>query len=236
MPTKDEILTRLRASLATAAEVRARLAREPAGAAQRQALRSWQAGRLAATYADLLASPRYRATAQFFLSDIYGPKDLTRHEDVVRTLEPLIVRTLPATGLETVADAIELNALSETLDALMIAALEKSARQLDAESYADAYRTVGRRTDRERQIDLIYDLGKSLDSLTRTPLIGTTLMMMRKPAKLAGLGDLQDFLERGYNAFRGMKGADEFLNIVRTRERALLESVFGGSAEGLGTG
>lgn len=228
MPTKDEIVERLKAELDRAAQVRARLADAPEAVAQRSALRTWQAERLAATYRDLLESARYRATATFFLSDLYGPKDLTRHEDAVRRLLPVMEKLLPVSGLETIADAVELNALSESLDAAMIAALGNGSMAIDQARYAAAYRKIGRRPDRQRQIDLICDLGTSLDSLTRQPLIGTTLSLMRTPAKLAGLSDLQGFLERGYAAFRGMGGADEFLSIIGTRERALLEALFAG--------
>lgn len=226
-------MARLMSGLDRAAEVCARVESDPGQAVRRQILRAWQAERLAATYPDLLASPRYHATAEFFLSEIYGPRDLTRHEASVRKLAPLMEKMLPASGLDTIADAVELNALSESLDAAMTDVLGAGVMQLDGPRYAAAYRSVGCRLDRERQITLICDLGRSLDKLTRQPLIGATLSMMRKPAKLAGLADLQSFLERGYDAFRGMKGAGEFLETIATRERELLEAMFAGDDERL---
>ncbi|MGO9475857.1 MAG: hypothetical protein ACLPWS_20990, partial [Rhodomicrobium sp.] len=81
MTTKNEISARIEAQLNSAASSRARLAAEPGAPARREALRVWQAARLARTHADLLETPRYASTALFFLSDIYGPKDLSRHED-----------------------------------------------------------------------------------------------------------------------------------------------------------
>lgn len=51
---------------------------------------------------------------------------------------------------------------------------------------------------------------------------------MRKPASLAGLTELQSFLERGYAAFRKMGGADEFLALVIGRERQLMDTLFAG--------
>lgn len=228
MTTKDEIIARLTHGLDRAAEVRASMEADADQAARRQILRAWQAERLAATYPDLLQSPRYKATAEFFLSDIYGPSDLTRHEPSVRKLVPMMEKLLPAAGLDTIADAVELNAVSESLDADMTAVLGGEVLQLDAARYAAAYRAVGRGPERERQIQLICDLGRSLDKLTRQPFIGPTLAMMRKPAKPAGLAELQSFLERGYTAFRGMKGADEFLDTIATREHQLLEAMFAG--------
>jgi hypothetical protein len=230
LTTKNEVVSRIEAQLDIAAQVRARLAADPKGQAGREALRIWQAARLARTHAGLLDSPRYASTAQFFLDDIYGPKDLSRQEEEVRRILPLMAKVLPVPGLETVADAIELNALSESLDADMVAALKKKVFSLTEADYVTAYRTVGRRPDRERQIEIIAHLGKSLDKLTRKPLIGTALSMMRKPAVLAGLADLQSFLERGYAAFRVMKGSEEFLGTITSRELGLLNEWFGNNA------
>ncbi len=230
MTTKNEVASRIEAQLDIAAQVRARLAADPKAQAARDALRIWQAARLARTHADLLESPRYASTAVFFLSEIYGPKDLSRHEEEVRRILPIMKQVLPVPGLETVSDAIELNALSESLDGDMVATLKKKVFTLSEEDYVKAYRAVGRRPDRERQIELIAHLGKSLERLTRKPLIGTALSMMRKPAVLAGLSDLQDFLERGYQAFRSMKGGEEFLGTITSREQALLEEWFGNDA------
>ncbi len=157
-----------------------------------------------------------------------GRRISSRHEEEVRRLLPLMSKVLPVPGLETIADAIELNALSESLDADMIAALGKRVFALTEADYAGAYRTAGRRPDRERQIALIAHLGQSLDKLTKKPFIGAALSMMKKPALLAGLGDLQNFLERGYDAFRTMKGADEFLGKIASRELALSGEWFGG--------
>jgi hypothetical protein len=226
LATKSEITKRIEAQLDAAAAARDLLAGDAQAAAKREALRVWQAARLARTHDDLLQSPRYKSTASFFLTDIYGPKDLSRHEQAVRRMLPLMTTVLPAAGLETVADAFELNALSEALDAAMLIALGGKVFSLTDADYARAYRAVDQRADRERQIQLIVHLGQSLDRLTRKPFIGTTLTMMRGPAAVAGLGDLQDFLERGYAVFRKMHGADEFLERIASRERALLDATF----------
>ena len=55
--------------------------------------------------------------------------------------------------------------------------------------------------------------------------------MMRQPARLAGFGVLHDFLDRGFNAFHRMGGADEFLDTIRRRESAIHDAIAGGSNE-----
>ena len=172
--------------------------------------------------------------APVFLTYLYGPKDLTAGIDQVRRVVPAMVKVLPAATLDAIADAIELDALSEELDAAMVTALGPGAAQTPAASYATAYRRVGRRSARERQIDLITHLGRSLDSLARERLIGVALRMMRKPAELAGFGGLYSFIERGYAAFRKMHDSGKFLTIVADREMQVSNAIFSGDDSVLG--
>ena len=225
---------RLLLQLDRAAALRASAAENPPLETNRQRLRAWQAARLARTHADLLASPRMGQAASFFLSDLYGSEDLTALDANVRRIAPTLKRLLPAAGLEIVAEAVELEALSEDLDFAMATILASSDGKLTTATYANAYREVCRRADRERQIFLIESVGRALDDLVRHPFIGTTLSMMRLPAQIAGLSELQDFLQRGYKAFVKMGGADEFLNLVVTRERELLNALLAGDDTLLG--
>jgi hypothetical protein len=201
---------------------------------KRALLRAWQGDRLARTHQDLLESRRFCAAAKFFLTDLYGPTDLSRHIDEVRRIVPMMTRVLPDSGLATVAHAMELNALSESLDVAMVEALGKSAADITDALYAAAYRAVDRAEDRERQIDLIALLGAALDKLTHLRFTGMTLRLMRTPAVLAGLGELQAFLERGYAAFGAMRGgAGEFVSIIVARERSISRALFAGDDEAL---
>ena len=234
MDDEPAIADRLAAQLDLVTGLRAAAKADTATMEARQCLRAWQAVRLARTHADLLASPHMGAGASFFLTDLYGAKDLSRRDAEVKRVVPMMIKLLPDAGLETVADAIELDALSEVLDTAMIEALGRRATSIDAAAYGRAYRKAGRREDRERQIDLVGHVGRSLDALTHQPFVGTALAMMRRPAKLAGFGNLQDFLERGYDAFRKMGGAAEFLELVVTRERRLMDALFAGDDTLLG--
>ena len=216
------------------AELRTRVV-EDAGFSERRArLRAWQGARLARTHRDLLESRRFHDAAEFFLTDLYGPRDLSRHIEELRRILPVMTSVLPDSGLATVAHAMELNALSESLDAAMVERLGEKAPEITDALYGEAYRAVGRAQDRERQIDLIALLGEALDKLTHIRFIGMTLKMMRTPAQLAGLGELQAFLERGYAAFGAMRGgAGEFVSIIVTRERAISRALFAGDDDAL---
>lgn len=224
---KEAIGHELAACIAEARELRAARAHDPEpGDFPR--LKEWQAARLARTYADLLASERYNPAAEFFLSDLYGPKDFRSRDEELARVVPIMVRVLPARALMTLLEAVRMDTLSESLDTGMVLALRKAGRskEIDWPSYVAAYRACGRRKDRELQIALIDKIGKTLDRLTRMPLIRYSLKLMNGPAHLAGLGALHSFLQRGFDAFSEMRGADEFLAIVTERETALMREWF----------
>lgn len=191
-------------------------------------LKDFQSARLASSYADVAAQPRYRTATGFFLGDLYGPKDFSRRDASMLRILPAMTRLLPASAIETATLAIELEALSEELDHRTALALPPGP--IDEVSYGEAYRAGSTRPERERQIDLIVGVGERLDALVGKPLVFRTLKLMRTPAHLAGLDDLQEFLERGFTSFREMGGADEFLALIRGRETAILNRLFSGEA------
>ena len=214
--------------LTEARELRHAASADPVHAARRARLREFQAARLAATHADLLANPRYEQAARFFLSDLYSPKDLSTRDSEIERVLPIMTKLLPPSGLQALSLAAELDALSERFDGAMVEAL---GARLDAPlaqaDYAAAYRQIGDAAGRAHQIDLIRATGEMLDSLAHKPGLRTLLKTMRKPAQLAGLGELQTFLERGFDAFRSMRSADEFLDLIIERERQLAEALSG---------
>jgi len=231
---KEDVVQRLHRQLDLAVELQASAMANPDVEAARERLRAWQAVRLARTHADLLASPRMGPAATFFLTDLYGSTDLSKLAGDVKRIVPVMKKFLPVAGLETVADAIELHALSEELDIAMVKALGRRIRKLDATAYGRAYRKVDRRGDRERQIALIRDVGQALGRLIGQPFVSSALGLMRKPAQLAGFGELQAFLERGHDAFRKMGDTKEFLGLIVSRERKLLKALFAGDDSLLG--
>lgn len=192
-------------------------------------LKDWQSRRLERTYAELAAQKRYAKATRFFLDDLYGPKDFSARDTEMMRIMPVMSRILPASAVETAALAIELDALSEELDQKVATRL--AAGPITDASYAAAYRQSPERADRERQVDLIDAVGHRLDALVKRPLVERLLGLMRKPARMAGLSDLQDFLERGFAAFKDMGGADEFLAALRAREIAILNRLFSGAKD-----
>jgi len=235
------------AGLAEVERERARRAADPALARRVSAIKHVQQQRLRDTYADLLASARYRQAAEFFLEELYGPEDFVQRDAQFARVVPAIVRLFPNEVVATVQALAQLHALSERLDTAMAVALAELAEPAqpglaldedaaasqpllpDAEAYGRAWRAVGQPAERERQIVLLLQVGQSLDRHTRSRLLRASLHMMRGPARAAGLEALQHFLETGFDAFGAMGGAKEFLQTIAERERALAARLFSGA-------
>jgi hypothetical protein len=191
-------------------------------------LAAWQSRRLAATYADLAAQPRYAAAIEFFRTDLYGDADYARRDADIARVTPLMVAMLPERVIATIGEAMELNVLSHELDRRMLDHLADRER-FGVREYCAAYRATGEFAARERQIATIGEIGRALDAFVRKPLIRGALAMMRGPAHLAGFGVLHEFLERGFVAFGRMGGADEFLATITARETAIHRAIAAGS-------
>ena len=190
----------------------------------RRSVRVWQNERFAQTYADLAAQRRYAPAVNFFHTELYGDADMTaRDADLLKVL-PLMVKVLPAAALETIRDALAFEVLCERLDAGVAQNLRSG--RIDVKRYGDAFRRCGQPALRQEQIEHVEKIGKDLDRLTRWPMIETTLRLMRAPARGAGLSVLQQFLERGFAAFKQMRGAEDFLATIVRRETAIVERLF----------
>jgi len=193
-------------------------------------LRQWQSARLRSTYADLLASPRYGPACRFFLSDMYAARDFTQRDHDIQRVYEYLTRFLPAGMLRTLAAAIEANVLTQQLDHALADVLTGLLGVTDAistEQYAEGYRLCDNYAARVRQIELMVEIGTDIGGIVRIPLAGMTLRAARAPAHHAGWFQLQDFLERGYHAFKNMHGATHFLDTIAVREQTILDRIWG---------
>lgn len=200
-------------------------------------LRRWQAERLARTYADLVDHPRFGPACRFFLSDVYAPRDFSQRDHDVARVYASMRGVLPPHLLRVIELALELEELTLALDERLLGVLERElglGDELTVEMYAEGYRRCDNRPERERQIELLGTLGRAVESLVRKPAVGMALRLASVPARVAGWGELQDFLERGYAAFKHMRGAEQFLATITVRERALLDRIFSGAPDPLG--
>ena len=178
-------------------------------AAQVQAIKLFQQRRFEHTYSDLLASPRHVAAARFFLEELYGPQDFEARDAQFTRVVPALVRLFPQSIVDVVGALARLG-----------------ASELTPVAYVDVWRGTGQPAQRETQIALTLEVGAALDRLVHQALLRQSLRLMRGPARAAGLAELQKFLEHGFDTFREMRSASEFLACIGGRERKLVAALF----------
>ena len=179
------------------------------------------------THDDLAQQKRYQKAMAFFVDELYGPKDFSQRDaDLVRVI-PKLAKVLPDKAMNAMDDALSLNALSFDLDMAMAQYLQAHFpdEPINRDNYALAYRHVGRIDDRTHQIDIISHLGDQLADVIKIRGIGMLISLSRRPAKLAGLLALHEFLERGFDAFKALGDVQSFIQPVLVREKAIMQTL-----------
>ena len=215
-------------------------------------IKAFQSKRFTATYQDLLHMPQYKPATQFFLEELYSEKDYTQRDDQFSRIAGTLERMFPQQVVQTAVSLAQLHSLTEDLDLAMaqcwlkLSKKENEIKEKEIERYIAAWLKVGRRADREAQLSGALRVGQELVTLTQTPGLRMALKLMRKPATLAGMAALQQFLESGFDTFAAMtpknktkkpknaqsqtnvEGSAFFLETVQQREAELIERLFKG--------
>ncbi len=182
-------------------------------------LQAWQRLRLMRTYADFRADEQHRAAIRFFLTELYGGQGFRARDQQVARVYPIMVRLLPRPALTAITDALQLQALSLSLDMRMAEQLaEQRWAGLNGLQYRQIYRQLGQYDQRLAQIAMIESLGLRLNKLVRQNRVLRLVKLLRAPAVAAGFSELQSFLENGLIAFREMDDAADFVQAIVARE------------------
>lgn len=180
-------------------------------------------------YADLRRQERYAAAADFLIDDLFGPNSLCYRELGLKKAEATMLRVLPEGLLKAVGQAVDFSLLTLKLDLKLAEALDTMhpvTGAPDEETVRRAMCATESIQDYRRQIGLVLEIGAEIESIVHKPFVSIGLKMCRQPARVMGLGELQDYLERGVAAFKKMRGSAEFFRAFEQREMAYLRTVF----------
>ena len=195
-------------------------------------LQEWQCQRLLSTHSDLREEPQFADAMQFFVDELYGPKDFSQRDKDLTRVIPKLSAILPDKALQALNDALRLNTLSFDLDLDMVNTLfdlyaidDFSQFEITPGNYAQAYRAVNRSSDREAQINIVEQLGLQLADVVKVRGINLLIKMARKPAELAGVSTLHEFLAEGFSAFKKLGNVRDFLDPIVQREREINQAL-----------
>lgn len=123
-------------------------------------------------------------------------------------------------NVKAAAASIEFAALSVELDHAL--ALELGDTPLNISRYVEAYRAVGRKDDRERQLALVAFVTDDLASVPDSKIAYTAFKLAKRPARAAGFGAFYDLLAAGFDALRNDQQAEQRIGEWLAEEQALV--------------
>lgn len=187
---------------------------DPELLAQYEYFLAWQTAYSLPFYSEFRRLPETGAAIDFVVTDLIGAGISARDSDFAHVL-PIMRRLLPANALHSLASAMELNARVLAINLGIcrhIFANSDHVTGISERDYCIALRDATTLGECLELIGLTITLGKSLKRLVRIPMMGITLRAMHLPARAAGYGVLQDFLEKAYSTFRDIPDVEHFLD------------------------
>ncbi len=186
----------------------------------KRGLQEFQQRRLLHAYEDLRSNPEYDQIGKFFFEELYAPEDFSFRDKSIKKLRKVLSGAVYKGMLNAVSMVIELHELSDRLDDQMVEKmLEKDIDEnMTMDQYKMVYRLLDNYDERIYQIKLSVDVNRVFHRLSKKWIVGVSLKTVRAASHMLGVGEIMDFVNRGYEAFRKIDNIDEFVNIIETRE------------------
>jgi hypothetical protein len=188
-----------------------------------KAVQTWQCKRLLASHQEMYQQERFKPAVEFFINELYGPNDFSQRDQDIARIVPKMSKFLPEKALQSLASALHLNTLSFELDFDLARKLVDT--DINRETYAKAYISCDNLATRQQQIDYIRTLGNNLADVVRMKGISSLLFISRKPAKIAGVLALHEFLEKGFKSFKNLGNVEDFIIPVVNKEHQIMQQL-----------
>ena len=182
-------------------------------------LQNWQCERIMLSHQKLLAQPDCQPALDFFAQHLYGGKDFSQRDNAIQRVIPKAARFMPQISLQALASALHLNAVTFELDYAMAKQLKETT--LNRDTYLAAYRACNNMAERQLQWRLFEKMISELALVVKLRGISALLLLSRKPAALAGLQNLHQFIDSGYRAFKGIHDIESFVASIVQVEQSL---------------
>lgn len=186
-------------------------------------VQAWQYKRLLVTHQEMHQQKRFKPAMEFFVNELYGPKNVRQRDHDIARIVPKISKFLPEKALQSLACALHLNTLSFELDFEL--ARKLGGTDINRKTYAKAYVSCDNIVNRQQQIDSIRTLGCNLADVAKMKGMASLLFISRKPAKMAGLLALHEFIEKGFKSFKYLGNVDDFIIPVVNKELQIMQQL-----------
>ena len=226
--TRRAAADRFRAHIRRSNELHASYFADSEQLAQYDRFTRWQMDYLLTFFSDLHEREGYADAIDYTMSDLAGV-GISRRDDDLERAAPIITRMLPTKAMDTIAVAAKLNERVLELNLGIFRELQVDGQlpgRISDRAYCAACRKASSLEECVELVRLAIQLGRTLKTLVRIPLLGGMLHAMHGPARAAGFQALHEFLDNGYTYFRAIPDIEHFLEEIDIRMTQVFEAIY----------
>ena len=199
-----------------------------------QDVQAWQKQRMQRTHAKTFAEKQNILMSEYFLNRLYGGPDfdalagqIARLMKYVHKAEKLIPENAIKTGTSGVALAILAVRLDEQVAMRLLQDYHPNEALTD-KMMRLTYLKLDQGQQRLEQLDLLDQLGKSLDKYMRSFVVYTAFKMCKGTANKYHFQIMYEFMQDGFLAMKPLKSAEKFVQDFTAVERQIIHKVHAG--------
>lgn len=193
-------------------------------------VRKVQVERLHKTYHDFFQDPEYTKIAKYFFEQIYGAGDKASRDAAFNKIYEKLSAAVNPKRITRVTQLKQLNELTDELDLRVAREFMKLRKRsaMTLKDFESCYKSLGNRSERELQLQLLMETTRFFHKLAHVPLLGFVIKPTQLAAKMLGVEYIMEFFMEGYRSFKSVKNAEPFMAAIEERERAYLNSLLPG--------
>ena len=197
-------------------------------------VQTWQKQRMQMTHAKQFAEKQNILMSEYFINRLYGGPDFDALAGQIARLMRYAHKAeklIPENAVKTGTSGVSLAILAVQLDEQVAIQLLKDYHpneKLTNEMMRVTYRKLDQRVPRLQQLDLLDQLGISLDKYMRSFMVYTAFKMCKGTAHKYHFDIMYDFMQDGFLAMKPLKSAEKFVNSFTTIERQIIDKVHSG--------
>ena len=194
----------------------------------------WLKMRIEKTHHALFNQKENQLMAKYFINRLYGGPEF---DDLAIQIERLLKyahkaeKILPENAIKTGLKSVGLAVLAMQLDEQVAAQLLKdypADQVIDDEMMRQTLVKLDQSVARKQQLDLLDELGISLDKYMRSFIMHTAFKMCKGAASKYRFELMYDFIGEGFVAMKPLKSAATFIQSFTAKERMIVDNVHSG--------
>jgi len=199
-----------------------------------QDVQVWQKQRMQATHSKQFAEKQNVLMSEYFLNRLYGGPDFDAlAEQIARLMKYAhkAEKLIPENAVKTGTSGVSLAILAVQLDeqvAMQLLEDYHPHETLNDEMMRLTYLKLDQGQSRLRQLDLLDQLGFSLDKYMRSFMVQTAFKMCKGAASKYNFDIMYEFMQDGFLAMKPLKSAEKFVKDFTAVERQIIHKVHAG--------